>query len=259
MTWTATARDNVFPYEMNRIDWILIPLGIGMDRIGEGLIDGQTSISRDEIASFRHSDINRFDRCATYAWSPSWDRHSDTFRDMLSVSTALVFLPPVVERDWKSTITTALMFLEAFYVIKGFTALTKGLTARKRPYLFNESLSVDKRHEIAALSWGDAKGSFFSGHAVEAFARAAFISRVFSDYRPGSRWTPVVWGAGMTLASLTAYARIQCGEHYTSDVVTGAAVGMVLGYMLPEIHKKGGTGPVRFSTGLRSVTFSVRF
>lgn len=59
--------------------------------------------------------------------------------------------------------------------------------------------------------------SFPSGHATLAFAMAAVIS-----HETGSRWVPWV---GYPLAGLVGWSRVHDNEHWTSDVVAGAALG----------------------------------
>ena len=151
------------------------------------------------------------------------------------------------------------MYAEAYYVAKGLTSLAKGLSGRKRPYAYNESMSTDERYEIASQAWGDLKGSFYSGHACEAFTEAVFISKVLSDYYPKSYWTKLVWGSSLFIASLTGYARYKSGEHYLSDVIVGAVVGSAVGYLIPEMHKRKDNDKIGFSVTPFSLGFYCQF
>ncbi len=63
--------------------------------------------------------------------------------------------------------------------------------------------------------------SFPSNHALNNFAAATFISRLFPNYK----W--VVF----TVASLIALSRVYLGVHYPSDILAGALIGTAFGYL----------------------------
>jgi membrane-associated phospholipid phosphatase len=42
------------------------------------------------------------------------------------------------------------------------------------------------------------------------------------------------------LAALTASFRVLSGMHFITDVVTGALLGMSIGYLVPLVHKETG-------------------
>lgn len=259
VTGRLSAQDELFPYELKTIDWYITPLGIAADYFGESLIDNQKAISIEELSSLNHKDVNWFDRPATYNWSPKWDSRSDDYRNILIASTAFVFVPQILDQEWKSILKMSVMYAEAYYVAKSLNSLAKGISGRKRPYAYNESMSVDKRYEIASQSWGSLKGSFYSGHACEAFTEAVFISKVFSDYYPDSHWTKFVWGSSLVIASLTGYARYKSGEHYLSDVIVGAIVGSAVGYFIPDMHKKKRKDQMGISVTPYSIGITVYF
>ena len=72
--------------------------------------------------------------------------------------------------------------------------------------------------------------SFPSGHATTAFMAAAIASRYF-------RSATAVW---MGLAALVAFSRLYIGVHYASDVIFGALVGLLIGYILIKASDNNG-------------------
>lgn len=63
--------------------------------------------------------------------------------------------------------------------------------------------------------------SFPSNHAVNNFAAAVFLLRIFPSYK----WI------FLAVATLVSLSRIYLGVHYPSDVVGGALIGAAFGYL----------------------------
>jgi membrane-associated phospholipid phosphatase len=71
-----------------------------------------------------------------------------------------------------------------------------------------------------------------------AFASASFISTVFSDYNPDSEWKPYIWTGSLLSAGIVGYLRYESGMHFPTDILVGAAVGSILGYAIPWMHRE---------------------
>ena len=105
------------------------------------------------------------------------------------------------------------------------TIVTQGakyLVNRHRPYTDYPSLITP--YQV------DTDPSFPSGHTSTAFATAAALSITFN------KWYVAVpayaWATGV------GYSRIKLGEHYPSDVLVGAAVGIGSAYLCNWLNKK---------------------
>lgn len=93
--------------------------------------------------------------------------------------------------------------------------LLKHLVARPRPWLAVEGL--------AALVWEGDPNSFPSGHTSAAFAAAVAWWRTL----------PRRWAGGLALgaAVLMGLSRLYVGVHYPTDVLCGALVGALCGWL----------------------------
>ncbi|MBL0386803.1 phosphatase PAP2 family protein [Tumebacillus sp. ITR2] len=93
-------------------------------------------------------------------------------------------------------------------------AFCKKAMPRKRPYLALENVSTG--HKL----WKDA--SFPSGHTTAVFSMATVLSAALPD-------VSLLFYA---LAFLIGSSRVYLGQHYPSDVVTGALIGTVTAWMI---------------------------
>ena len=106
------------------------------------------------------------------------------------------------------------------------TIVTQGakyLINRHRPFIDYDSTLITPYQK-------DTDPSFPSGHTSTAFATAAALSITFH------KWYVTVpaylWATGV------GYSRINLGEHYPSDVLVGAAVGIGSAYLCNWLNKK---------------------
>ncbi len=73
---------------------------------------------------------------------------------------------------------------------------------------------------------------FVSSHAANSFGLALFFGNIF---RKKSQWLYyflILW------ASLVAYSRIYLGAHYPADVVGGAFLGILIGWMVFKLFNR---------------------
>ena len=97
--------------------------------------------------------------------------------------------------------------------------IVKNLFCRSRPLAEKSGqFFVD----FPCLGKGSGLISFPSGHSVTAFALACVLSRAYP------RWTFLFYG----LAGLVALSRIYLAKHFPSDVVAGAAIGLLAGWIV---------------------------
>ncbi|WP_080239738.1 phosphatase PAP2 family protein [Spirosoma rigui] len=208
-----------------------ILLGGGVVSLGTSVVLRQAvdPLSPGEIASANRADINAFDRGATYHWSPRFDKLSDV---TLAGNLAILGLATLGTKPMRQDIkTVGVMYLETLLLANGIERTVKGITKRSRPFVYNASAPLDEKETR------DARQSFFSGHATNAFATAVFTGEVFRHYFPNSRLKPVVWIGSLGLATATAALRYEGGLHYPTDLLAGAAFGSLIGWGIPKLHE----------------------
>ena len=73
--------------------------------------------------------------------------------------------------------------------------------------------------------------SWFSGHTT--FAAALTASSATVAFLRGYPLAPLPLGVGALLTGATGYLRVAATKHYVTDVLTGAAVGSAVGFLVP--------------------------
>ena len=185
-------------------------------------------LSDSEIMSLNKDDINGFDRSA----ANNWNTTAKSFSDITVITCAAAPLLLLAGKNSRSDIlTAAVMYAEVMALSFSLGRLTKKIVNRTRPFVYNSDAPMRNKKEE------DARYSFFSGHTITAFSSAAFLSYTFSQYYPNSPWKYVIWPVSFSLAGLTAYLRIAAGKHFPTDTIVGAAVGTLIGILIPYLHR----------------------
>jgi len=65
------------------------------------------------------------------------------------------------------------------------------------------------------------------------------FAETFAKYNPGSKARPVVWSLCAAFPVLTGVMRYKAGKHFWTDIITGYAVGTLVGIAVPYLHKPG--------------------
>ncbi|MCR5763422.1 MAG: phosphatase PAP2 family protein [Treponema sp.] len=211
-------------------------LGAGTAAAITGLIRTKSD-SYDEWHenSYNKDDINGFDRI----WYNSYSSALDTI-GTITCAVNLAILPIGVfaaesavgnfsGREWFNIGT---MFVESWLFTYGMKNIIKTTVLRTRPYMYTDT--VDKN----SLDNHDFTFSFPSGHSADAFMGAAFLSYVFSQYYPDSKFKVPVIATSYAFAVGTGLLRVASGNHFLSDVAGGALLGTVIGFGIPFIHHR---------------------
>jgi undecaprenyl-diphosphatase len=151
-----------------------------------------------------------------------------TVADGMVVVAALLPAVALPGMSLSQTLDTGVMYVETMALAIGASAALKSIVFRYRPYAYAASPSDFSNPDIAS--------SFPSNHSTLAFASAVFAGYLFDRTHPDSPYRWAVWGAGLGLATATASIRVASGDHFLSDVVTGASLGALCGFVVPWLH-----------------------
>lgn len=134
--------------------------------------------------------------------------------------------------SWKKALVVLGSVLLAILACDQGANLVKAAVCRLRPCWDSNMLS-------GGLRVLEGKGSFygfFSGHASNAFGVAACLG---VGFRSGDKSRSYKgFSAGMYVwASLVGLSRVFVGKHFLGDVLTGAAVGLLIGWLFGRLAR----------------------
>ena len=130
----------------------------------------------------------------------------------------------------KEFLTLGIMYAESYSLSWGLKNILKVSALRPRPYMYFETRDTD------AFSDHDFEFSWPSGHSTSSFMSATFLTYTFCKYFPDSVWKIPVGAASYSVAVCTAVMRMASGNHFLTDVLTGAVLGSACGFLVPFSH-----------------------
>ncbi|MBN1988912.1 MAG: phosphatase PAP2 family protein [Bacteroidales bacterium] len=233
----SLSQEKTFPYKLKLETEIpIIATGLGLTAINRYAIKEPLPLTATQIYDLSASSINGFDRISTKKFSSKAESTSDFARNALFIVPVTLGLKPLLNKEWQQVLTLSVLYMETVYLSREFTALTKNTFKRKRPYLYNQSLTLTQKQEL--FDEGSPQKSFVSGHTSIAFCSAVFLSTVYTDLYGKSGYSTLIWVSSLSAATLVGYLRIESGMHFPSDVLAGAALGSIIGYAVPRMHKQ---------------------
>lgn len=130
---------------------------------------------------------------------------------------------------WKYRIRGLIMCLGMVMAVTISDQITSGwmkpFFARLRPC---QVPSLQQLVHVVAGCGG--KYGFASSHASTTFALASTVWLMLRSWSPWFGWA-FAWSA------IVAYSRIYVGVHYPLDILTGAAVGLVVGWLVYQFYQ----------------------
>jgi membrane-associated phospholipid phosphatase len=211
--------------------WIDIPAALVFDAwslYGMSVIYGRDPIPVAEIMLLDKNNINKFDRPITNNYSLKAKSTSDLFFYGSMPLPIFLMLDKKIRKDG---LKIGLLFLETMGTTGLLYTSSAMIANRYRPYAYNPNVDMDTRTR------GGARNSFYAGHPSVVATSTFFMAKVYADYHPNMKHKWILYTlAGVTTAT-TGILRLQAGQHFKTDVITGITIGTLVGILVPHLHK----------------------
>lgn len=186
--------------------------------------------------SFVYDDeiYNFIDKTFSDSQSNTISQYTDVFGEELFIvpSIALTYAISAINKDCRLR-NVSLAALQSFIYAEVASAGIKVLTCRTRPIEVNGQQSTINSHNWEGPFATFESTSFASGHSMRAFALASTVA----GFYPDKTWVGIV---SYSLATATSVGRVISKEHWTSDVIVGAALGYFIGRGVVKFNEKIG-------------------
>lgn len=235
---TLSAKPSLSVYEVNfpieaSITASTLGLALMVDLIQPSLQGDLSCRNGVGDARCNPNDLSPIDRYSVGKRSAAWKLTSDiTLYFAIGLPIAYLALESFVlpsKTPWMDFFNDALVMAESMALTAAMTTVLKYAFRRPRPSRY---LAVDPDATF------DHELSLPSGHtAMVTAATTAFTTTVFLRH-PESPLRWVALSAGILLSGLAGLGRIESGNHFFTDVVTGVFVGGFAGFVVPFWHRK---------------------
>jgi membrane-associated phospholipid phosphatase len=199
-------------------------------------VDRSAGIASCSDIPLAKDNVNAFDRNLMFEYNKSLDIVSDVVLYGLMAMPLLSLIENI--RDGNVWATYGVMYAESALLVFGTCEILKNSIARYRPYCYFG--------DVPSGMSADYYKSFPSRHTAFAFMSAGFFTSTFFTEYPDSPWKIPLGVVSYFLAAGVGISRIFSGNHFTSDVLAGAAIGSVFGYLIPWLHLRKKTDAVTF-------------
>jgi membrane-associated phospholipid phosphatase len=212
-------------------------------------------LTPEQVRALNPQTVGSIDRWATRKYSTVARKASDILLWTMMVA-PLTLMATSPGND--EPLLIGAMYAEAQLFQSGLVFMLKSLVARTRPFVYNDNPEIPPESKLIVY----ARRSFPSAHAATSFTSAVFMGTVYSTLNPGSSAIPWVWAGSLTAAGLAGTFRTLGGQHFATDVLAGAAIGALTGWLVPKLHRQetnDGTVPeARVAIPLFNVPIGIR-
>jgi membrane-associated phospholipid phosphatase len=172
--------------------------------------------------------LNWLDRQVAGRYHPGWSTWSDIGVYSLE---ALAAAGIVIDEGVRAGLNDLVVVAEATLTSNAAAGISTASTGRPRPYMYGTEAPLAVRES------GDGGLSYFSSHTATAFGLMTSTFVTLHRLHPDDRWPWFVLAGGSVAAGFVGATRILAGQHFPTDVLAGAAVGVAFGLLVPALHR----------------------
>ncbi|MBN2496293.1 MAG: phosphatase PAP2 family protein [Deltaproteobacteria bacterium] len=231
----SEAQSEQSPFEVDLVLDLGITLGslvvLGASRLFVGEFSGPAC-----GLDCRPQDVNWLDRQVIGKRSAASDMASDIGA---ASAMALPFLLGAIDTlvsgpgdGWTGYAKDSLVLAETLSLTLGLNNTLNFIVRRPRPFAYDGAVDAERRLEAESAM------SFPSGHTSASFAMATAYSYMYMRRHPDSPLVAPIWLGTHALACAVGVLRTEAGEHFYTDVLAGAALGVGLGLLVPWLHER---------------------
>ena len=201
-------------------DYILGYSGLAVSAGGEFLLKKKFSPDKPKWAQPNSFDLFFRDKLK---WRDVTINRAAKMSDILLFGFVIpsVFLTPLLtDNNYGHHLLLNFQIVAATSIL---TNLAKYSFKRQRPYSFFKTLTPKGYDDYL---------SFFSGHTSFSFAIAMSTAHILEKDNPHN--SALIWSSSLLIASATGYLRIAADRHYFTDVIGGAVLGGLAGYLISK-------------------------
>lgn len=173
-------------------------------------------------------------------------------------------VPGLGHDEWEVAQQMTLIDLQAYAIVAATLFIPQALIGRDRPLLARCDDEQVRAHEpVCSPDHEHRYRSFFSGHVAMTTAAASLtcLHHANLPLYGGGAWDDVACASSIGLAVSVAIGRTITLNHWASDTLLGALIGVGAGYLLPAALHYGfdGSGPGSSSAALVPLALSGSF
>lgn len=174
------------------------------------------------------SGIPGIDRIALDQWSMPAHRASNV---LFGVAVAASLTTAIIAEKGTRPLVPIVIIAEAGLFSAGLTNTVKELVRRPRPYLHGDHAPPEVTRTNNDYT------SFWSGHTANTAAITFTCANMVQRSDASSGVKTATWIGAAVAPAAMGYLRVRAGKHFPTDVLTGYAVGALVGWAVPYFHR----------------------